>query len=61
MATLHRDIKSQFNKMLEHQDQHFSILHRNINHQPEDDAEQSEKYSWTRSSSKPKKHQIIVH
>lgn len=60
-TTIRRDIKSQFNKILEHQDQHFSILHRNINQQPEDDTEQSKNYSWTGSLSKPQKHQIIVH
>lgn len=60
-ATISHDIKSQFNKILEHQDQHFSILHRNINQQPGEDTDQPRENSWAGSPSKPKKHQIIVH
>ena len=60
-ASIRRDIKSQFNKILEHQDQHFAILHRNINQQPGDDADQSRENSWAGSPRKHQKHQIIAH
>lgn len=60
-VSIHRDIECQFNKILEHQDQHFSILHRNISQQPGDDAGQSCEHSWAVSLVKQHKPQIIAH
>lgn len=56
------NIDSQFNKLLEHQDQHFSILHRNISQQQsQDDLESSSKHGWSGRSQKKNKQQIIIH
>jgi len=60
-ASIRHDIRSQLNKIMEHQDQHFSILHRNINEQLGDDTEQERNYSWAGSHGKKQKHQIIAH
>ncbi len=57
-TTIRQDIKAQFNKLTEHQDQHFSILRR-IKQQPNDNIEQPGNYSWTVGSNKPEKHKII--
>ncbi len=58
-TTIRQDIKAQFNKLTEHQDQHFSILRRNIKQQPNDNIEQPGNYSWTGGSNKPEKYKII--
>lgn len=55
------DIKSQFSKLMEHQEQHFATLHRNINQQPGENTEQTRNYGWTSNLGKPQKHKIIAH
>lgn len=61
-TTISHDIDSHFEKLLEHQDQHFSILHRNIGQrQSKDDLESSSQHGWTGRSKKQHKQQLIVH
>jgi len=60
VTSICHDIKAQFNKMMEQQDQHFSILHRNINQQTTEGTAQESNYSWADSPSKKQKHFIIT-
>ena len=57
---IQKDIQKQFNNLIEHQDQHFSILRRNINQHSNETKNLEHDISWVGDSLK-KKHQIIVH
>ncbi len=59
-TSIQKDIQKQFNNLIEHQDQHFFILRRNINQQSSDTENLELDISWAGDSSK-KKPQIIVH
>ena len=61
MATIiQKDIQKQFGKLIEHQDQYFSVLRRNIKNQSNDSGNTDSDISWIDRSQK-RKHQIIVH
>lgn len=57
---IQKDIQKQFSNLIEHQDQHFSVLRRNIKQQSSDTENIDPDISWTGGALK-KKHQIIVH
>jgi len=57
---IQKDIQKQISNLIEHQDQHFSILRRNINQQSNDKENIDPDISWIGGALK-KKHQIIVH
>jgi len=59
-TVIQKDIQQQFNNLIEHQDQHFSVLRRNIKKRPHGSENIDSDISWIDESLK-EKHQIIVH
>ena len=57
---IQKDIQKQFGKLIEHQNQHFSVLRRNIKDQSNDSGSMDSNISWIDRTQK-EKHQIIVH
>lgn len=57
---IQRDIQKQFSNLIEHQDQYFPVLRRNIKKQSSDSENIDSDISWVDRSLK-KKYQIIVH
>lgn len=60
-VSIRRDIISQFDKVMRHQDQHFLTLHRNINQNAVKKSDQASSGNWSTTRRNKQKHLIITH